>query len=363
MTRRNAARPHLPLVVTSDDALLDDLLRLAAAGGTEVEVAPDPAGARGRFTVAPLVVLGTDQAAACLRARLPRRPDVVLVGRPDDAGRVWEYAELLGAGHVATLPAAEPWLLDRFAASGCGGTAPARVVVVLGGRGGAGASVFAAALALTAAHTGRRVLLVDADPLGGGLDLVLGWESREGVRWRELTERDGRVDLPALVGEPAGAGDLVLLSFDRRLLPAAPPEVMTAVLDAGRRTRDLVVVDVPRRLDPAAVVALQAADRGVLVIPAELRATTAAAKVIVDAARHCRELGLVVRGPSPGKLTAQQISQSLQLPLLGTLRPEAGMPAALERGRPPALEGRGPLAVLCRRLVADLCGPVPVVPA
>ena len=30
--------PRLPLVVTADQDLLDDLLRLAAAGGTEVEV-------------------------------------------------------------------------------------------------------------------------------------------------------------------------------------------------------------------------------------------------------------------------------------------------------------------------------------
>ncbi|HEX5597865.1 MAG TPA: septum site-determining protein minD, partial [Micromonosporaceae bacterium] len=44
--------PRLPLVLTSDDELLDDLLRLAAAGGTEVELAPDPADARPRWTAA-----------------------------------------------------------------------------------------------------------------------------------------------------------------------------------------------------------------------------------------------------------------------------------------------------------------------
>ena len=41
--------PRLPLVVTADSDLLDDLLRLAAAGGTEVDVAHDPAAARPRY--------------------------------------------------------------------------------------------------------------------------------------------------------------------------------------------------------------------------------------------------------------------------------------------------------------------------
>ncbi|NED49318.1 septum site-determining protein minD, partial [Micromonospora aurantiaca] len=56
---------RLPLLVTSDGDLLDELLRLAAAGGTEVELAADPAAARARWAPAPLVLIGADQAAAC----------------------------------------------------------------------------------------------------------------------------------------------------------------------------------------------------------------------------------------------------------------------------------------------------------
>lgn len=348
------SRTSRPLVVTADERLLDDLLRLAAAGGVEVEVAADPAAARGRYATAPLVVLGADQARVCLRARLPRRGDLVLVAGQGGVPDPWEHAEPLGAGHVAVLPTAEAWLIDRFA--GCQDKQPAApVVAVLGGRGGAGASVLAAGLAVTAANLGRRVLLVDADPYGGGLDLVLGWEDDHGLRWPELTGASGRLDAGSLVGALPGRGDLALLSFDRRELPTAPPEAMTAVLDAGRVARDLVVVDVPRRLDPAAVVALQTADEGLLVVPAEVRAATAAAKVAAAAAEHCARLRLVVRGPSPGRLVADEISGSLDLPVAGTLRPEVGLPAMLEGGLAPTASGRGPLAVLCRRLVDELC--------
>jgi secretion/DNA translocation related CpaE-like protein len=319
-------------------------------------VAADPAAARGHYTTAPLVVLGADQLPACLRARLPRRPDVVIATRVGDPEDPWQYAGPLGAGHVATLPTAEAWLVDRFAAGRSIGP-PGSVVAVLGGRGGAGASVLAAGLAVTAANVGRRVMLVDADPLGGGLDLVLGWEDDSGPRWPELTATSGRLDGGALVGALPGRGDLAVLSFDRRQLPAAPPEAMAAVLAAGRNARDLVVVDVPRYLDEAAVVALQTADEGLLVVPAEVRAATAASKVAAAATEHCARLRLVVRGPAPGRLTADEIRRSLRLPVAGTLRPELGLPAMLEGGLAPTASGRGPLAILCRRLVEELCDP------
>ncbi|MFC6018646.1 septum site-determining protein Ssd [Plantactinospora solaniradicis] len=347
--------------MTSDNELLDELLRLAAAGGSEVEVAQDPAAARSRWAAAPQVLVGTDQAQACLRSRLPRRPRIVLVGRSGQGDGGWEVAELIGAEHVAVLPAAEPWLVDRFAegAAGRGMTdGPARIVGVIGGRGGAGASVLAGGLAVTAARSGLRTLLVDADPLGGGLDLVLGWEQLEGLRWPALTEADGRVDAPALVRALPSRGDLVALSWDRGDLLALPAEAMAATMDAGRRGRDVVIVDLPRQLDDAAVIALQAADQAFVLVPAELRATAAAARVAAVAGLHCANLSVIVRGPAPGRLKAREVARALDLPLVGTLRPEPGLCRNLERGEAPAATGRGPLAALCQRIITDLTGAV-----
>jgi len=164
------------------------------------------------------------------------------------------------------------------------------VVAVLGGRGGAGASVFAAGLAVTAARAGWRTLLIDADPLGGGVDLVLGWESMDGLRWPALSETSGRVSPPSLVDVLPKRGELVVLSWDRGELLAVPAEAMATALDAGRRGRDLVVVDLPRRMDDASLLALGAADRGYLLVPAELRACAAAARVAAVAGPHCPSL-------------------------------------------------------------------------
>lgn len=363
MPPRPAVPPprRLPLLVTSDDALLDDLLRLAAAGGVEVDLAPDPVAARSRWAPAPLVLVGSDQAQPCLRARLPHRRRLVLVGHAGhlDPGR--DVADLMGAEFVAVLPAAEPWLVDRFVECGPEQADPvaAHVVAVLGGRGGAGASVLAGGLAVTAARSRLRTLLVDADPLGGGLDLVLGWEQLGGLRWPALTDADGRVDASSLVQALPSRGDLVVLSWDRGDLQSLPAVAMAATLDAARRARDVVVVDLPRHLDGAAVTALQSVDRAFVVVPAELRATAAAARVVSAAAPHCADLSLIVRGPAPGRLKATELARTLGLPLAGTVRLEPALGRGLERGEAPAADGRGPLAALCQRLINELTGAAP----
>lgn len=353
-----SARTSLPLVVTADPELLDDLVRLATAGGTEVDVAADPIAARDRYLAAPVVLIGADQAVACLRARLPRRPRVVVAGHEPIVHEAWEVAQPLGAEHVAMLPAAEPWLVDRFATAAPDEPPPAgRILAVLGGRGGAGASTLAGGLAVTAVHEGLRTLLLDADPLGGGLDLVLGWEQVGGLRWPALAEAGAHADPSALLRALPHQGDLVLLSFSRDNFPGVPPEAMAVTMRAARENRDVTVVDMPRHLDDAATIALAAADQAILIVPAELRATASAARVAAAAKQHCPQLSVVVRGPAPGRLRAREVARSLGLPLAGSLRPEQTLCQGLEQGQPPAAGGRGPLADLCRRILSGLNPP------
>ncbi|WP_030440747.1 septum site-determining protein Ssd [Actinoplanes subtropicus] len=349
--------PRLPLVVTADQDLLDDLLRLAAAGGTEVEVAADPAAARARLPAAPFLVFGADQVVAGLRARLPRHPRTLIVGRHTWPPGVEEAVKRFGPVHVCLLPDGEAWLVDRFAAAMTAPSPPpadARTLAVIGGCGGAGASTLAGGLAVTAVRAGHRTLLVDADPLGGGLDLLLGWEGLDGLRWPALARAGGRIDPPALLRALPQRGDLVLLSFARDDAPFVPSEAMAAALDAGRRGRDVIIADLPRQLDDAAVLALQAADRVVLVVPAELRATAGASRVARLIRVHRDDLALVVRGPAPGKLRPEEIAHALGLPLAGLLRPDPEMCRQVEYGRAPAATGKGQLAKLCRQLIEEL---------
>lgn len=335
-----------PLLVACDLDLLDELLRLAAIAGVEVDVAADPAEARRRFATAPLVLVGAELAEACARAGLRRRSGLVLVGDVRFGDPPFDLADAVAAEHLAVLPTAEPWLIERLAGCAAAAATGGRVVAVLGGRGGAGTSVFAAGLAVTAARQGRRVLLVDADPLGGGVDLVLGWESIDGLRWPALSAETAVDALPR-------QGSLAVLSFDRNDDFAPPAETMSAALDAGRADGDLVVVDLPRRLDEVAALALAAADRALLLVPAELRACAAARRVAAHAAEHTGSLEVVVRLPAPGRLRPKDIVEALGLPLAGSLRVEPGLARAVECGAAPAGTGKGPLAALCRRLLGE----------
>ncbi len=103
----------------------------------------------------------------------------------------------MGAENVAALPASETWLVELLTDIGDGGATPGLTIGVIGGSGGAGATVFAAALAQTAATQGR-VLLVDADPIGAGIDRVLGLESADGIRWDAMMQATGRLSSRSL---------------------------------------------------------------------------------------------------------------------------------------------------------------------
>jgi secretion/DNA translocation related CpaE-like protein len=347
------------LIVTSDPDLLDDVLRVAVRAGTEVEVAPDLPAARQRYSVAPLVLLGVDVLDDRERLRVPPRHSVVIVSRGERDEGLMELAAQLGIEHVISLPAASTWLAERLARRGDDPEA-GKVLGVVGGRGGAGASVLAAALCVTAAQSGLRALLVDADPLGGGADLLFGWEEERGLRWPELAQAGGRLDPEAFVAALPNRGDLVVLACDRAVpstsdgAESLPAEVMTAALAAGRNSRDLVVVDLPRRFDEAAESALKLADRVLVVVPADMRAVAASARVVRSALPHSRELSVVVRGPAAGRMNSAEIAATLQLPLAGQLRPEPRLASALERGEPPGATGRGPLAALCKHLIAEV---------
>jgi secretion/DNA translocation related CpaE-like protein len=343
-----------PLIVTGDPLLLDDLLRLAAAAGADAEVMPEAGAARRAWAAAPLVLVGADRAAEVARLGLPRRPGTVLVGRDLDDGGVWELAVGIGAEHVAFVPDGEVWIVERIADAVEAPGALATTVCVIGGRGGAGASTLSVALALTAMRRRLRCLLIDSDPLGGGLDLVLGREEQEGLRWPELAQAHGRVSGVALRDALPRVDALTVLSWDRGDLLAIAADAMRSVLGAGRRANDLIVVDLPRRPDAAAEEALAHADRTLLVVPAEVRATASAARVASAVAGLTADLQVVVRGPAPSGLSGELVAASLGLPLAGYLSPERGLAQALERGEPPARRGRGPLAEFCVALLDDL---------
>ncbi|MFF3553662.1 septum site-determining protein Ssd [Streptomyces tsukubensis] len=340
-----------PLILTEDMELLDDLLRLCAAAGAEPEVRARVPERRESWEDAPLVLVGDDAAAYCRGAG--RRSGVLLVGRDRDgegsAGFVdpilWRHAVEIGAESVVRLPEGEGWLVGRIADVVEGTGQQALTVGVLGGRGGAGASTLACALAVSAAGAGVRTLLVDGDPLGGGLDVLLGGERAEGLRWPDFVGTRGRLAGGALEESLPELHGLRVLSWDRADV-AVPPEAVRSVLAAARRRGGAVVVDLPRHFDGGTREALAQVDIGLLVVPGELRAVAAAGRVAAAAGPALKDLRAVPRGPYAAGLDEQWIAAALGLPLAGELPREPGLRRGWDEASPPG-GADGPLARFC----------------
>lgn len=369
------------LIVTEDEELLDDLLRLCAAAGVGAEVAHGAPASRANWAgwsgaaaweKAQLVLVGDDCAGSgglggAAEAGPPgalRRSGVLLVGRDLDDSGVWERGARIGAEGVVVLPDAESWLAGRIADAAEGFGAPALTVGVMGGRGGAGVSTLACALAVTAAQAGQRTMLIDGDSLGGGLDVLLGGERTEGLRWPAFAESRGRVGGAALEESLPKMHDLSVLSWDRGDSVVIPADAMQSVLAAARRRGGAVVVDLPRRLDDMVAEVLVQLDLGLLVVPAELRAVAAAHRVASRVQMMTRDLRAVVRTPGgPGGprtyasgLDEKEVARLLELKLAGELPWEPRLLESVESGTPPGARKHGALAHFCRSFWAQTLG-------
>ncbi len=330
------------LLLTRSPSLHETVVPLCAAAGAEVEVCATPSLALATWGDADLVLVGADLAAEVVALSPPRRVDVHVVGiSPGDA--VFRHAVALGAGSVVDLPEASAWLADALADAG-ERSSPGRVVGVVGGTGGAGATTLACALAQWYAVRGPA-LLIDTDPLGPGVDRLLGMEDRPGVRWESLVETSGRLGARALresVPREGGLGVLTWSAARRRLdVPSA-----RRILEAAVRGYDLVVIDLARQGGGALAELADRCDDLLVVTPTTVPGLAATARLVADVGREGRA-GLVVR---PGGLSDADAERVTGLPVVATVGEQRGLAASVDRGLGP-LTGRGPLARAARDLL------------
>ncbi len=344
------ASVNAALALVDDAALREDVDRIAAAAGIAVVHAAEPSG-RQTWTAAAAVLLDAAAARRCTERGLPRRPRTVVLVRSTPDSDDWAAALAVGAQRVLTLPTQDAALvavLSEAAESADPVTGAGAVVAVVGGSGGAGASLLATALAATAADA----LLIDVDPWSGGLELAVGCEDTAGLRWPDLAPRSGRLSHRALrEALPRHRGVCVLSGA--RGGGDIDAGALHAVIDAGRRGGTTVVCDLPRRSTAAVEVALGAADLVAMVVRPTVRGCAAAAALGVWVTAANPNVGVVVRGPSPGGLSGGEVARIVGLPLLAAMRPQPRVAVALERAGL-RLGARSPLAGAARRVLAVL---------
>lgn len=335
---------EMPLIVTRDPSLTDELLRLAAAAGVSPEVASDPGAAVRSWRTAALVLVGVDVAGEMAGLGPPRRDGVHLVGCDGVPDRAFRHALALGAAHVVELPASGPWLLDVLSDAHDGRRAAATTVAVVGGSGGAGATTLACALGLVAGARGPACLL-DVDPVGPGADRVLGFDRLDGARWGALEQTTGRLGSQSLRDALPRRGGLGVLTWAAGTRAAPQAFAVREALAAAARGHDVVVADLPRTGALTADVAGRV-DAVLVVARPTLPGLAATARVV--AGLGAGRVGVVVRGSAESRAVAQVVGA----PVVATMADQRGLDEAVDLGRGPVWTQRGVLARTARQALA-----------
>ncbi|WP_426226569.1 septum site-determining protein Ssd [Pseudarthrobacter sp. DSP2-3-2b1] len=315
------------LLVTGYAVLQGEVEQIVAAAGGQLRVVEDVAEAAKYWDAAAAVLVGSDVRELPPRRRAP----AVLVGLNGEGDSLWHLAAALGAERVAVLPDAAAWLaeyLSRSRSPEAGGL----VLGITGGCGGAGATTAAIWIAQAAAGLGVRVLLVDGDPWGGGLELALAAEETPGLRWLDLADASGSIDAGQLSDSLPVAGGFSFLSWPGSRDRPAPVDATTigGVLDAARRGYELVVVDIGRGAEPVHTFAWDC-DRILVVVPAQLKAAVATARLLQELPPI--EAALLVRGKAGAALDSGLIAGAVGLAVQGRVPELRGVVAAAENGR------------------------------
>jgi len=355
LVRLTAARGRLlamnsPLIITRDDDLLDELLRLGAAAGVTPVVAPDGLGGLTGWSAAPLVLVGSDVARELAELRPVRRDGVYVVSRGSFPAEAMRTALALGAENVAELPQSGEWVIEQLTDLGDERPRRAWCVGVTGGSGGAGATTLAAALGQVAAADGPTVVL-DVDPLGPGLDRVLGMEERAGVRWDELCQTTGRLGAGSFRESVPRRDGLGVLTWYAGRRGSLQPFAVREVLSAARRGHETVVIDLPRSREPLLDEVVARCDVVLVVARPTVLGLAAAGRVVTGLPEG--RAALVLRGPG---LEDADVARVVPAPVVARMGDQRGLAESIDLGLGPVRTRRSPLARASRQVIAHAAG-------
>lgn len=343
---------HPPLFVTRDQSLLDELLRLAAAAGVTPEIARDGASALRGWMTAPLVLLGVDLADELARVKPGRRRNMFVVGWGTAPDEMFRTSLSLGAEDLITLPRSDGWLVEAMTDLHEATPTTATTVGVIGGSGGAGATTFACALGQLAGRSGPSVV-IDTDPLGPGVDRVLGLEGEPGVRWDALQQTTGRLSARTLREALPRRGGVGALSWSPGPQGSLQAFALRESLSAAQRGHDLVVLDLARRADPLIDEVSSRCDRVLVMVVPTVPGLASAARLCARLT-NAASLHVILRGQGVDPLEVAEITE---VPVVTTMADQRGVEEAINLGAGPLRSGRGPLARAAALVLRDLATP------
>jgi secretion/DNA translocation related CpaE-like protein len=258
---------------------------------------------------------------------------------PDELFRI---AVAIGAEAVDELPRSESWVVETLTDLGDVGARRGVVIGVVGGSGGAGATTVACALAQTASRAGEAVV-VDCDPLGPGVDRVLGLESHDGFRWDALCQTTGRLSARSLREALPRRGSLGALSWLAGTSGSLQAFAVREALSAARRGHDVVVVDLPRSTDALVEEVAARCDLLLVVVVPTVAGVASATRLCARFPDH-HGLRLLVRGQG---IEPRELTRVTGVAVVAEMRDQPRLGEAIDLGLGPVRSPRGPLGRAC----------------
>lgn len=322
------------LLITADGGIQTEVCRLAALASVPVEVVAEETDALRSWHAASLVLVGADRLGPVARQRPTRRRDVAVVHAGIASLDVFRDAYELGAEQVVELPSATDWLADALSEK----TTEVRHGAVIGfvaAAGGAGSTSLAVATACVAAER-TRTALIDMDPLGPGVERVIGYEEPSVTTWSTLGTHS--LSPPALREALPVHDGVHLIGFGSGPTRPVDPAAVTSILTACAGAFDLTIVDLPRSTDSAVALAVERCDL-VVVCSTQSIGASLSGRRLVESLSRARDLVAVTRG---GARTTdpREVVEALQVPLLIDVPDQRGLDEVLGIGGGP-LRSRG----------------------
>lgn len=297
----------------------------------------------------------------------PPGVSVVAVGQRNDIGLFRELLRI-GVDDYLVKPLTMD-LLRRVLARQSGKSEPVhhvrtgKVVACLGARGGVGTSMVAANLGWRLAEgLERRVALVDLDPFGGPLDLLLGAQPNRGLS--DLLKNINRLDPQYVERSFMRVGPrLFLLAAGLGLDEDGtfPIDPLAQLLGELKKLFHYVILDIPVRGGELTATLAGGAETVVVVTESSVFATRETMRLIQLAEMRDAKAPLILAVNQPhqagrAELRLADFEEAIGRKVGHVLPFDRDAASRAENLGPPVVAGTGPLAQALRRLADDLAG-------
>ncbi len=198
-------------------------------------------------------------------------------------------------------------------------------IAVFNPKGGVGKTTISVNLAAALTEMGRRVLLVDADAVTGHIATSLGLERVRTLVDEIVDARDAGVEPASTIDDlvaahPSGLNVLVLTASPMKT-SLLDPALVAAAIDSGRRSHDVVVVDLHPDYDALNRAIFEHADRILVPVTPDVPALRAAVQLrdVAGDLGFADKLAVIVNRANSG-VSVADMEQALGMPALALVR-------------------------------------------